>query len=97
MPSYYPVCSQLTRKLANRLAQKRSTTNSAVSSEISSNENKMSDGGPGRNRFAVAMRARRERASLGMNGEDCQATTQTLARKVWEQSDHIKVWKSSRM
>jgi hypothetical protein len=28
------------------------------------NENKMSDGGPARNRFAVAMRARRESASI---------------------------------
>jgi hypothetical protein len=32
---------------------------------ITSNENKMSDGGPARNRFAVAMRARRERVSRG--------------------------------
>jgi len=31
-----------------------------------SNKNKMSDGGPARNRFAVAMRALRERKSLGV-------------------------------
>jgi hypothetical protein len=32
-----------------------------------SNENKMSDDGPARNRFAVAMRAWRNRASLGVD------------------------------
>jgi hypothetical protein len=35
---------------------------------VASNESKMSDGGPARNRFAVAMRAWRERAPLGVNG-----------------------------
>jgi hypothetical protein len=31
------------------------------------NESKMSDSGPARNRFAVAMRAWRERMSLGLD------------------------------
>jgi hypothetical protein len=39
------------------------------------NEDNMSDGGPARNSFAVAMQARRQRASLGVNGADYQATT----------------------